>query len=129
MPATAMKQHSASIQRLIELKICQPSDIKQARAEAEKLATPEYRAKLRWAEKLLAAIGDSNRIKILLLVSRREMCVCELESALGLPQPTASHHLGVLEQAGLVLRSKKERWAFYRALDSPALDLVRELVP
>ena len=123
-----MKQHSASVQRLIELKICQPSDIRRAEAEAERFATPEYAAKLRRAERLLGAIGDPNRIKILLLLSKREMCVCELESALGLPQPTASHHLGVLEQAGLVQRSKKERWVFYRALDSPALDLVKELV-
>ena len=128
IPADEMKQHSASVQRLIELKICRPSDIRRAEAEAERFATPEYAAKLRRAERLLGAIGDPNRIKILLLLSKREMCVCELESALGLPQPTASHHLGVLEQAGLVQRSKKERWVFYRALESPALDLVKGLV-
>lgn len=118
-----------SVQRLIQLGICRPSDIRQAKVDAEKFASPEYAAKIRKAERLLGAIGDSNRIKILLLLSKREMCVCELESALGVPQPTASHHLGVLEQAGLVERSKKERWVFYRALDSPALDLLRRLVP
>ena len=108
----------------MQLGICQPSDIRQAKVEAERLASPENAVKIRRAEKLLGAIGESNRIKILLLLSKREMCVCELESALGLPQPTVSHHLGLLEQAGLLLRSKRERWVFYKSSDSPALDLL-----
>jgi DNA-binding transcriptional ArsR family regulator len=121
-------QQTGSIQRLIEVGICRPSDIKRAKTEAEKLSSPEYATKIRRAEKLLGAIGDSNRIKILLLLSKREMCVCELEAAMGLPQPTVSHHLGLLEQADLVERSKKERWVFYKVRDSPALDLVKGLV-
>jgi DNA-binding transcriptional ArsR family regulator len=121
-------QKVGSIQRLIEVGICRPSDIKQAKAEAERLASPECATKIRRAEKLVGAIGDSNRIKILLLLSKREMCVCELETAMGLPQPTVSHHLGLLEQADLVERSKKERWVFYKVRDSPALDLVKALM-
>ena len=54
---------SKSVQRLIRLGICQPSDITQARVEAEKLSSPEYAMKIRRAEKLVGAIGDSNRIK------------------------------------------------------------------
>jgi len=122
-----MKHRSSSVQRLIELNICQTSDIKQAEAEAEKLSTPDFSAKLRRAEKLVGTIGDSNRMKILLLLSRREMCVCELESALGLPQPTVSHHLGLLEQADLLRRSKKGRFVFYEVRDSPVLDLLKNL--
>jgi ArsR family transcriptional regulator len=76
---------------------------------------------------MLGAVGDPNRIKILLLLSKREMCVCELEAALELPQPTVSHHLGLLEQAELVQRTKKERWVFYRVLESPAVDLIKGL--
>ena len=122
-----MKRRNSSVQRLIELNICQPSDIKQAEAEAEKLSTPDFSAKLRRAEKLVGAIGDSNRMKILLLLSKREMCVCELESALGLPQPTVSHHVGLLEQADLLRRSKKGRFVFYEVQDSPVLDLLETL--
>ena len=114
-------------QRLIELKICQPSDIRQAKIEADRLATPEFAPKLRRAERLLGAVGDSNRIKILLLLSKREMCVCELESAFGLPQPTISHHLGVLEQADLLRRSKKGKFVFYEVVDSPVLELLKSL--
>ena len=122
-----MKHQTKSVQRLIDLNICQPSDIRQAEVEAEKLSTPDFAAKLRRAEKFAGAIGDSNRIKILLLLSKRQMCVCELESALGLPQPTVSHHLGLLEQANLLRRSRRGRFVFYAVLDSPALDLIRGL--
>ena len=122
-----MKHRSSSVRRLIELNICQPSDIRQAEADAEKLSTPDFSVKLRRAEKLVGAIGDSNRMKILLLLSKREMCVCELESALGLPQPTVSHHLGLLEQADLLRRSRKGRFVFYGAQSSPVLDLLKDL--
>jgi DNA-binding transcriptional ArsR family regulator len=122
------EEASGSVQRLIELGLCRPSDIKRAREEAERFSSPDYSFKIRKAERLLGAVGDSTRIKILLLLSEREMCVCELESALGLPQPTASHHLGVLEQADLVERNRKERWVFYRVRPSRTLDFVKNLV-
>jgi DNA-binding transcriptional ArsR family regulator len=122
------EQATKSVQRLIELGICQPADIKKAMVEAEKFSSQEYSARIRKAERLLGALGDPNRIKILLLLSEREMCVCELESALGLAQPTASHHLGILEQAELVERNKKERWVFYKARETPAMRLLREMV-
>lgn len=128
-PAYKMKEPtSRPVQRLIELGICQSSDVKRAEEAAEKFSNPEYAARIRKAERLMGAAGDSTRIKILLLLSEREMCVCELESALGLAQPTASHHLGVLEQVGLVERTKKERWVFYRVRPSPTLSLLRDLV-
>lgn len=121
-------RESKSVQRLIQLGFCQPSDIRQAKAEAERLSLPENAERIRRAERLLGAIGDSNRIKILLLVSKREMCVCQLESALELPQPTISHHLGLLEQAGVLQRNKRGRWVFYKARDSPILDLLESLM-
>jgi DNA-binding transcriptional ArsR family regulator len=121
-------RESNPVQRLIQLGICQPSDVRRAKVDAEKLESPENAVKIRRAEKLLGAIGESSRIKILLLLSKREMCVCELESALGLPQPTVSHHLGLLEQADLVERSKRERWVFYSVRESPVLDLLEHLM-
>ena len=123
------EQASRSVQRLIEFGMCQPSDVERAKEEGRRLSSSEYSVKIRKAERTLGAMGDPTRIKILLLLSKREMCVCELEAALELPQPTASHHLGVLEQADLVGRSKKERWVFYKVRDSPALDFLRDLVP
>ena len=122
------EQQSKSVQRLIDLGICRPSDIRRAKVEAEKLSSPEYAARIRRAERLLGAVGDPNRIKILLLLSKREMCVCELESALGLPQPTVSHHLGLLEHADLLQRSKRERWVFYKVRESPVVNLLESLM-
>ena len=119
---------SKSIQRLVRLGLCSPSDIKNAMFEAERLSSQESLSKIRGAERLLRIIGDSNRIKILLLLSKREMCVCEIESALKLPQPTVSHHLALLEQADLLQRNKRARWVFYKINDSPILDVVREMV-
>ena len=121
-------QTTKSVQRLIELGMCQPSDVERAKQAAKKFSTLDFAVRIRKAEKLLGAAGDSTRIKILLLLSEREMCVCELESALSLTQPTASHHLGILEHADLVERSKKERWAFYRVRDTQTLSLLKGLV-
>jgi DNA-binding transcriptional ArsR family regulator len=121
-------QAAKSVQHLIELGMCKPSDVERAKVEGKKLASPDLAMRIRKAEKLLGAAGDSTRIRILLLLSEREMCVCELESALNLTQPTASHHLAILEQAGLVERSKKERWAFYRVSSSPTVSLLKDLV-
>jgi len=117
-----------SVLRLVELGMCQPSDIEKAKEDAKRFSSPDYSARIRKAERLLGAAGDPTRIKILLLLASREMCVCELESALGLPQPTTSHHLGILEQADLVERSKKERWVFYRARNTPTLSLLKDLI-
>ena len=117
-----------SVQRLIDLGVCQSADILKAREEAARFSTPHFAAKIRDAERLLGVLGDANRIKILLLLSEREMCVCEIESALNLTQPTASHHLNVLEQAGMVERRKKERWAFYSVRPTSTMRLLESLV-
>ncbi len=125
---TTRSQVSKPVQRLVQLGVCSPSDVREAMAEAEKLSSPESLGKIREAERLLGVLGDSNRIKILMLLSKREMCVCEIESALKLPQPTVSYHLGLLEQAGLLERSKHARWVFYKVNDFPILQAVREIV-
>ncbi len=119
---------SRSVQRLIQFGICGIEDIREAKADAKTLSSRECSERIRRAERLFAAVSEPNRIKILLLLSKKEMCVCALESALGLRQPTLSHHLGLLEQAELLQRTKRERWVFYKLRDSPVTDLLRALV-
>jgi DNA-binding transcriptional ArsR family regulator len=119
---------SRPVQNLVQLGVCTTSDIKESIYNAEKLSTPESQRKIREAERLFGIVGEGNRIKILLLLSKREMCVCELESALKLPQPTISHHLALLEQSGLLQRNKRGRWVFYKVNESPLLDLVRGMI-
>jgi ArsR family transcriptional regulator, arsenate/arsenite/antimonite-responsive transcriptional repressor len=53
-------------------------------------------------DELLKAAGEPTRLRILNLLSRGSVCVCDMQSVLGIPQPTISRHLGVLRHAGLV---------------------------
>jgi ArsR family transcriptional regulator len=75
----------------------------------EKLSLENSEAK----SKVFKALSDSIRLRILGLLSSREMCVCEVMVALDLTQPTASHHLRILENVGLVKDRKEGKWVFY----------------
>ena len=50
--------------------------------------------------KVMKALSDPNRIKIIKLLQHKRLCVCELQYALGISQPTVSKHLKILEEAG-----------------------------
>lgn len=65
-------------------------------------------------EKIFKALADNNRLRIMNLLMRGELCVCEIEEALGLSQTNVSRHLGKLIQAGLLNSRKKAQWVFYR---------------
>lgn len=72
----------------------------------------------------LKALADPARLRLLSLVAAHEggeACVCDLVEPLGLTQPTVSHHLKVLVEAGLLTRDKRGVWAYY-ALVPGALD-------
>ncbi|MFN2562698.1 MAG: ArsR/SmtB family transcription factor [Jatrophihabitans sp.] len=74
--------------------------------EAEQIAT------------LLKALADPVRLRLMSLVASHEggeACVCDLTGAFALSQPTISHHLKVLHEAGLVDRDKRGVWVYYRA--------------
>jgi len=66
---------------------------------------------------LLKALADPVRLRLLSLVASydgQEACVCDLNDAFDLSQPTISHHLKMLHEAGLVDRSKRGVWVYYR---------------
>jgi ArsR family transcriptional regulator len=67
--------------------------------------------------KVMKAVSDSNRVKILKMLQQKTMCVCELREALQLAQPTVSKHLKLLEDAGLVGSSKDGIWVNYNLAD------------
>jgi ArsR family transcriptional regulator len=67
---------------------------------------------------LLKALADPVRLRLLSLVASHEggeACVCDLNDAFDLSQPTISHHLKVLHDAGLLERTKRGVWVYYRA--------------
>ena len=67
--------------------------------------------------KVMKALSDQNRVKMIKLLQRRMLCVCEIKEALGLAQSTASKHLKILEEAGLITYSKDGLWVNYRLAD------------
>jgi len=67
----------------------------------------------------LAAVADPVRLRLLsMLISAEagEVCVCEMVEPIGRSQPTVSHHLKILVEAGLIAGEKRGRWVWYRAL-------------
>ena len=64
---------------------------------------------------LFKALGDPARVRIVNLVatSSEAVCACELEEPLGLSQPTVSHHLKKLTEAGLLEREQRGKWAYF----------------
>ena len=81
-------------------------------------------------ERLFKALADRNRLRILnrlLQAGGEPVCVCEFQPTLGISQPTVSHHLKQLLEAGLLEREKRGTFAYYR-LKPGALERVSSLL-
>lgn len=81
-------------------------------------AEPLSRAQAEQVAPLLKALADPVRLRLTSLIASRpggEACVCDLTDAFDLSQPTISHHLKVLHEAGLLDRDKRGVWVYYRA--------------
>lgn len=76
---------------------------------------------------LFKVLGDETRLEIvgLLAAAGGELCVCEIEPRFDLSQPTISHHLRLLREAGVVTSERRGTWVYY-ALDPERVDAVRE---
>jgi ArsR family transcriptional regulator len=80
--------------------------------------------------RILKAIADPTRLRLVSMVAAhesREACVCELTDPLGLTQPTISHHLKILVDAGIFSRDKRGKWAYY-ALVPAALEALSAIL-
>jgi ArsR family transcriptional regulator, arsenate/arsenite/antimonite-responsive transcriptional repressor len=65
----------------------------------------------------LKALADPTRLRLISLVAAQageEACVCDLTEPVGLSQPTVSHHLKILVDAGVLTREQRGKWAYYR---------------
>ena len=74
------------------------------------------------------ALADENRVRTLLALRERELCVCQITELFGLAPSTMSKHLSVLHQAGLVESRKDGRWIYYRLPRNGAARAVREAI-
>jgi ArsR family transcriptional regulator len=124
--------HSSSI--AVNINLCQYKEVKTVATitsscpplSAGPLETDEAR-RLAAALKIIA---DPARLQLLSLIQAQpegEACVCHLTEPLGLSQPTVSHHLKVLRDAGLVERERRGSWAYYRIIPEP-LAALRDLL-
>ena len=78
------------------------------------------------------ALGDPVRLRLLSLIGAHqggEACVCDLTAPLGLSQPTVSHHLRILTEAGLLEREKRGVWAYYRLVPTAIATIADLLTP
>lgn len=76
--------------------------------------------------KVLKAVADPARLQLLALIrATGEACACDLTEPVGLSQPTVSHHLKVLTEAGLIHREQRGSWAWFRADEQRVQDLGR----
>ena len=69
--------------------------------------------------RVFKALGDPTRVRLLSLIAASEggeACICDLTEPVGLSQPTVSHHMKQLVDAGLATREQRGRWAFYRVV-------------
>lgn len=69
--------------------------------------------KIKRLEQVFFSLADKTRLTILELLDE-ELCSCEIMASLGLTEPTTSHHLGILERAGLIASRRDGKWVFYR---------------
>lgn len=83
------------------------------------MAAPLAQDRAEALAKVFKALGDPVRLRLLSLIASRaggEVCVCDLTPAFELSQPTISHHLKLLKQAGLIDSERRGTWVYYRLL-------------
>lgn len=116
MVATTGPAHRPGLQDL--RRCCRPiTGTALDAAAAERLAT------------VLRALAEPARLRLVSLIAGHdsgEACVCDLTAPVGLSQPTVSHHLKVLVDAGLLERSQRGKWAYYRLVPA-ALDALADV--
>ena len=113
MEARRSKKSTKRLERLVCSGLRPEEDLEKYAKELRIMANEATDEKtIKTKTKLLKALANETRLKILKLLSKRGMCVCELTVALDLTQPTASHHLNILENMGLIKDKKIGKWVF-----------------
>jgi ArsR family transcriptional regulator len=122
------KSGSNRIQRLIKLGVSKAESPAEYMRELNKLVKERIDEKIiKKQSKILKAISNPERLKIMRLLSARKLCVCEIMLALKLSQTTTSYHLRVLRGAGLVKDEKKGKWVFYGISNPDAIKLIEKI--
>ena len=110
----------ARVRRLVSSGLVDSSCSPNERISELKSRVAEDDRSFREMEAFFSSLGDVTRLKILKIIGDEELCSCEVMAALGLTQPTTSHHLGILERAGVLSSRRNGKWVFYR-ISSPKI--------
>jgi len=122
---TSKSRLAKRLTRLVNSKVCSAEDPSEYSTELKQIA--DEVAGVEVADKqsrFFKALADETRLRILKLLEVKELCVCEVMAALDLTQPTTSHHLGILENIGLVKDRRHGKWVFYSIADP---ELIKEM--
>ena len=95
-------------------------------------AEPILAADAEVAARVFKALSDPTRVRLLSIVAAsagQEACVCDLLPDVGLSQPTVSHHLKVLHEAGILDRERRGSWVFYRIRPETLAQIRKALSP
>ena len=114
----------ARVKRLVNLGLVETSCTPVERITQLKTRLGRNDKNLRELEDVFAALGDATRLKILKIIADEELCSCEVQAALELTQPTTSHHLGILERAGLLSSRRNGKWVFYKIANAQVKNLI-----
>jgi ArsR family transcriptional regulator, arsenate/arsenite/antimonite-responsive transcriptional repressor len=82
--------------------------------------------------RVFKALGDPARVRLVSLIAASdggEACICDLTGPVGLSQPTVSHHMKLLVDAGFMHREQRGKWAYYRLVDEALSSLAQALAP
>jgi DNA-binding transcriptional ArsR family regulator len=104
----------ARVKRLVNLGLVDTTCTPIERINQLKSKIGEDDRSFRRLEAFFAALGDATRLRMLKLIGDEELCSCEVMAALGLTQPTTSHHLGILERTELLSSRRNGKWVFYK---------------
>ncbi|MDI6881899.1 MAG: metalloregulator ArsR/SmtB family transcription factor [Methanothermobacter sp.] len=109
------------------MKLKRPTDeqVKELKRILSKIPDDE---KLEKDASIIKALADPTRLKIVYLLQHGERCVCEIIEALEKPQPTISHHLAILKNAGILKWRKEGVWVHYRLADEKIPKLIEKLL-
>ncbi len=119
----SMSEPEKKVAKILETHFCDVPDTGEYEKSLRENVVEYFKEfKLGQIAEYYKALGDDKRLGIMKLLGFREMCVCELTSALGVSQPNLSHHISKLESAGLVKREKRGKWVYYSLVDESILE-------
>ncbi|MBS7654983.1 helix-turn-helix transcriptional regulator [Candidatus Bathyarchaeota archaeon] len=124
-----MQKLIGRVKRLVNSGLCDSKNALKYTVKLKKLVKKTIDEGLvKLQSRVFKALSDSARLKIVKLLSIREMCVCELMVALNMTQPTISHHLKILEIAGLVKSKRRGKWIFYSIVNPEIAKFIDEKI-